>query len=66
MKTFVYKYCTINFEEGAAKFELTIGTQRGLIPLVFKCWMIGDEIAGAYNSKAGVAKGQRNCFKAIS
>ncbi|MEL7222066.1 MAG: M24 family metallopeptidase, partial [Bacteroidota bacterium] len=53
------------FDDGAVEFELTVGTPRGPIPLTFKGWMIGDEIAGAYQSKAGAVKGQRNRFKAI-
>ncbi|MEO0874443.1 MAG: hypothetical protein AAFY48_07560, partial [Bacteroidota bacterium] len=53
------------FDDGSVAFELTIGTLQGPQHLEFKGWMIGNEIAGAFNLKDTPTTGQRNRFKAV-
>lgn len=53
------------FDEGSVAFELTVGTLKGPLNLEFKGWMIGNEIAGAFNVKNAQGNGQRNRFKAV-
>lgn len=53
------------FDDGSVAFELTVGTFQGPLELEFKGWMIGNEIAGAFNIKDAPNTGQRNRFKAI-